>query len=327
MSKLPDQMRAAAIREYGGIDKLQACDVPVPGVGAGEVLLRLSHADVAVWDVFEREGGFAGMSEQINGVPASFPRALGSGGAGEVVAVGEGVDRPRVGETVYAASFLNPGGGFYAEYVAVKADLTATIPGTLSPQDAAVMGGDAGTALRGLGDVLAVKSGESVMVFGAGGGLGHFAVQLAKLMGAKVMAVASGADGVELAGQIGADLAVDGRTDDVVAAAKRFAPDGLDAVLLTAGGEAAQKSLAALRPGGRATFPHGVMPEPTEAGDIKPEAYNGDVDAELLARLNRLIEAGPFRVHVAESFPLDRAPDAQRRLGEHYLGKLVLQIA
>ena len=83
------------------------------------------------------------------------------------------------------------------------------------------------TALRGLDDTLALKPAESVMIFGASGGIGHLAVQLAKRMGARVFAVASGSDGVALVKRLGADAVVDGHKEDIVAAARQFAPDGL----------------------------------------------------------------------------------------------------
>ena len=92
---------------------------------------------------------------------------------------------------------------------------------------------DAMTALRGLDDTLALKPDESVMIFGASGGIGHLAVQLAKRMGACVFAIASGSDGVALVKKLGADVSVDGHKDDVAAAGRQFAPSGLDAALIT----------------------------------------------------------------------------------------------
>jgi NADPH:quinone reductase-like Zn-dependent oxidoreductase len=310
------------VPSFGGIDKLRLRTLPVPQVGPGEVLIRVASAGVAVWDPIEREGIFAKMMNQT----PSFPLVLGSDGAGQVVALGDGVARPHVGDTVYAAAFLNPKGGFYAEYAAVKAELTAPVPAGMSLEQAATMPSDAGTALRGLDDVLGVKSGESVMIFGAGGGLGHLAVQLAKRMGAKVFAVASGPDGVELAKRVGAGAAVNGRADDVASAARRFAPAGLDAALLTAGGPAADSALTALRPGGRVAYPNGVQPKPNPPAGIKAQAYDGNLDGPLIARLSRLIGSASFHVHVARTFPLEQAADAHRMLDTHYLGKLSLRV-
>ena len=315
-------MRAAAIDRFGGVETITLQTLPVPGVGPDEVLIRVEAAGVAVWDVFEREGGFA---EMMGGEP-KFPYVLGSEGAGTVAAVGERVTRFKEGERVYAAGFLNPKGGFYAEYAAVKSEYVSRVPGQLTVEQAGVMGGDAITALRGLEDVLGLKQGETLMVFGAGGGLGHVAVQLAKRMGARVLAVASGDDGVALVERLGADVAINGREDDVAAAAREFAPDGLDAALITASGAATDRALGAMRDGGRVAYPNGVMPEPNVRPGVRIQSYDGDADAEIIERLNRLIELGPFEVHVARTFPLDKAADAHRALDEHYLGKIALRV-
>jgi NADPH:quinone reductase len=125
-----------------------------------------------------------------------------------------------------------------------------------------VMGGVGITALRGLDNTLGVKEGESVMVFGASGGIGHMAVQLAKRMGARVFAVTSGDDGVALCKGLGADAVVDGRSGDVLAAARAFAPEGIDAALFTAGGEVADRAAQAMREGGRIAYPSCVHPKP-----------------------------------------------------------------
>lgn len=316
-------MRAAAIDRFGGVETITLQTLPVPEVGPDEVLIRVEAAGVAVWDAFEREGGFA---EMMGGEP-KFPYVLGSEGAGTVAAVGERVARFEEGERVYAAGFLNPKGGFYAEYAAVKSEYVSRVPGQLTVEQAGVMGGDAVTALRGLEDMLGLKSGETLMVFGAGGGLGHLAVQLAKRMGARVFAVASGDDGVALVERLGADAVVNGRKDDVAAAAREFAPGGLDAALITAGGEATDRALEAMRDGGRVVYPNGVMPEPKARPGVQIQSYDGDADAEIIERLNRLIESGPFEVHVARTFPLDKAADAHRALDEHYLGKLALRVS
>lgn len=319
---MPDTMNAVVIDRFGGVDVLQPRSVPVPRAEAGEVLIKIEHAGVGVWDPFEREGGFA----KHYGIPYTFPHVLGSDAAGTVAAVGDGVADFKVGDRVYAFTIFNPKGGAYAEYVAVKAAMVSKIPGDLSTEAAAAMAVDAMTALRGLDDALGVKAAESVMVFGAGGGIGHLAVQLARRMGARVFAVASGDDGVALAKKLGAEAVANGRTEDVVAAARAFAPGGLDAALLTAGGEAANLALTALKSGGRAAHPNGVMPLPVVPAGVSLKAYDGDVDRAAIEKLNRLISAGPFTVHVARAFPLASAADAQRALSDHYLGKLVLRV-
>ena len=192
-------MRAVVIDSFGGPEQLREREVPVPSPGPGQVLIRLEAAGVGSWDPFEREGGYA----EMQGTSPSFPYVLGSQGAGTIAAIGEGVTGRAVGERVFAASFLNPTGGFYAEYVCVDAELVGPIPAGMSTSKAAVMGGVGMTALRGLQDALEVRSGETLLVHGASGAMGHLAVQLGKRLGARVLAVASGEDGVALAVRVG----------------------------------------------------------------------------------------------------------------------------
>ncbi len=313
-------MKAIALDRFGGPDVLAVRTLPVPAVGPREVLVRVEWAGVGEWDPFEREGGYAEML----GIQVRFPYLLGSEGAGEVVTVGAEVRSCKVGDRVYAAGFLNPKGGFYAEYAAVDAELVARMPADMPSEQAAALAGVGLTALRGLDDVLHLRAGETLLVFGASGGVGHVAVQLARRMGARVFAVASGADGVALARRLGADAAVDGRTVDVVAAARAFG--GVDAALLTAGGDGAERSLLAVRDGGRVAYPNGIQPEPAGRPALSLQRYNGEPDSEILGRLNRLVEAGPFEVHVGRTFALEEAARAHEAVRRHHLGKFVLRV-
>lgn len=298
----------------------------MPEVGTDEVLIRVESTGVGVWDVSDREGRFRELFRELHGVEPTFPYVIGFDGAGTVAAVGAAVTRCQQGDRVYADRHLNPKGGFYAEYAVVNADYVFAVPGDLTIEQAGAMPVDAITALLGLVDTLRLTAGESVLIFGAGGGLGHLAVQLAKLLGVRVFAVASGEDGVALAKRLGADAAVDGRKSDVAAAAREFAPDGMDAALLTAGGEAAERALETLRNGGRVAYPRGVQPEPEAHAGLVVDQYVGDEPApEATEKLNRLIASGPFEVHVARTFPLEQAVEAHRALDEHYLGKLALR--
>jgi NADPH:quinone reductase-like Zn-dependent oxidoreductase len=315
-------MRAVALDKFGGPETLQIHNVPVPEIEADEVLIRVEAAGVGAWDPLEREGRFV----EILGITPTFPYVLGTDGAGTIAAVGESVDRFKEGDRVYAGELANPKGGFYAEYVAVKADNASLIPGGLTVEQAAVLPSDALTALTGLEKVIGLKSGESLLVFGASGGIGHLAIQLAKRLGARVLAIASGEDGVTFAKKLGADEAVDGHGDDVLNAAKKFAPDGIDAALVTAGGDKTNRALSAIRKGGRVAYPNGVMPEPTVADGVAIEAYDGETSPALIDRLNTLIEAGPFEVHVHETYRLEEADKAHRALSEHHLGKIALKI-
>jgi NADPH:quinone reductase-like Zn-dependent oxidoreductase len=165
-------------------------------------------------------------------------------------------------------------GGFYAEYTKLNEDNAAPIPKGLSAKEAGALGADGITALRGLDDQLELQPGQSLMIIGASGGIGHLAVQLAKRMGARVFAVASRPDGVQLVNRLGADLAIDGRSDDIAKAARGFAPQGVDAALVLAGGDAVNEALKALKSGGRVAYPNGVEPEPKAPAGVELLAYN-----------------------------------------------------
>jgi NADPH:quinone reductase len=295
-------------------------ELPVPEIDTDEILVRVETAGVGVWDPFEREGGFA----KEYGVKATFPYVLGSDGAGTVEAVGDEVHALKRGDRVYGINLMNPKGGFYAEYTVIKADNAAAIPEALSTREAGVLAVDGVTALNGLDKTLKLKAGESILILGASGGIGHLAVQLAKRMKARVLAVASGKDGVEFVERLGADKVIDGHKEDILKAARQFAPKGLDAALLTTGGKPAEQAIAALRKGGRAAHPNGVENVPKAHGGVEIRSYNGEPDPQTFARLNELIDGGPFEVHIARTFKLEDAEEAQKTLEDHYLGKLAL---
>jgi NADPH:quinone reductase len=319
MQNTPQQMKAMAVDEFGSPDKLTLHTLPVPAVDAGEVLIRVEVAGVGIWDAMEREGDLV-----YNAV--HFPRVLGGECAGTIVAIGNDIDRFAVGDRVYAQTFMNDKGGSYAEYVVVSEKTIAQIPAGL---DLVMAGGlpIAGiTALCNL-QALGTGSGSKLMLWGASGGVGHVALQLARRMGARVLAIASGADGVELVKQLGADEAVDGHSDDIAQRARAFAPDGFDAALVLVGGEEVQSMLSLVRQGGIISFPNGVMPEPKAPEGVELKKANGFANRMLLDELNRLMSIGEFQVHIAQTYPLAAAAQAQEAMKQHYLGKIVLRIS
>lgn len=316
MEAIPRQMKAVAIDRFGGPEVLHVETLPVPAPGPHEILLRVDTAGIGVWDPWVREGGMDDGSTR-------FPYVIGNDGAGVVVAVGPEVRRLRAGDRAYGYQME---GGFYAEYARLDEGRAAPIPKGVDARAAGALGADGITALRGLDDELRLRAGESLMIVGASGGIGHLAVQLAKRMGARVLAVASRPDGVALVQRLGADLAVDGRSEDVPAAARRFAPGGLDAALVLAGGDDVDRALEAVRKGGRIACPHGVEPAPRAPEGVTLRAYDGTPSAEAFDRLNRLIGDAPFHVELGKVYALDEAPRAHGELERHHLGKLALRI-
>jgi NADPH2:quinone reductase len=322
-----NEMRAVALERFGGLETLTARTIPIPKVKPDQVLIRVRSAGVGVWDVAEREG----LVTQMLGIKASFPFVLGTEGAGEVVEVGEKVRELQSGDTVYGLTWgTDPKAGFYAEYTAVSAERTFRVPSRLPVEQAGPLAIDGAVALRGLDEILGLKRGETLMVFGASGGIGHMAVQLAAQLGARVFAIASGQDGVALALHLGAEGAVDGHDADMmVASARKFAPEGFDTALLTATGEAADRALTTMRDGGRVAHPFMRGPEAKAPAAVRVQVYMesdywDQAARPLFDKLNQLIEAGTFEVHLGGTFTLDQAADAHRSLGSHYLGKLAL---
>jgi NADPH:quinone reductase-like Zn-dependent oxidoreductase len=320
-STIPDTMRAAVISRFGDASVLSIETVPVPRPNAHEVLIAVDAAGVGSWDPGLRSGEWAeGKTE--------FPLILGLDGSGTVVAAGASVTRLTVGDRVYAYSFENPKGGFYAQYVAVAAGKAAHIPEHLHAINAAAVPAIGLTALQGVDDTLEIAAGESIIIHGASGNVGMIALQFAKLRGARVLAIASGRDGVELARDLGADEAVDGRADDLDAALKQFAGDGVDAVLAFVGGKELTQCLDAVKKGGRFAYPSGIEPEPRKRRGLRITSYDAQSGVREFERLNAAIEESRLEVPIAAVFSLDDVAEAHERIERgHVIGKIVLDVS
>jgi NADPH2:quinone reductase len=310
---VPDTMRAAAFDKGGGPEVLSIHRLPVPTPNPGEVLIAVHGAAVAVWE--------AGFRQHPN-ERTHFPSVLGGDGAGTIVAIGPDVHGFKVGDEIYGTGY-----GFYAEYVRARADRIAHVPRGISLTEASILAISGLSAIQGIDDVLQLKTGETLIIHGAAGGVGTLAIQLAKLRGAKVLATASNDEGLALARKLGADAVVNGRTGDIAAAAQQFAPHGVDAVLGLAGGDALEHCIDALRRDGpgRVAYLYGLEPIPRPRGAIRMILYSFVSGPRELERLNKAVEAGKLHVPVAAEYSLADAAEAHRRLeGGHLLGKLVL---
>jgi NADPH:quinone reductase len=318
---VPATMRAAALDHGGAPDVLSLHTLPVPELGANEVLIATDTAGVASWDASIRQ------DPNVFGSRRKLPLILGTDGAGLVAAVGSAVQGFKVGDKVYAYSFDNPKGGFYADYVAVAADRVGHVPESLGLREAGAIGTTGLTAVQGIDDALHLKSGDTVLIHGAAGGVGTLAIQFAKLRGARVLATVSSADGATLARELGADAVVDGREGDIAAAARAFAPRGVDTILALAGGDALERCIDALRPGGVVAYPSGVEPVPKPRHGVRILRYDAVPGVREFERLNSAITAAKLRVPIAAEYSLADAAKAHERLAAgHVLGKVVLRI-
>jgi NADPH2:quinone reductase len=313
---VPKTMKAAVIDKFGGPEVLRVATIPVPDVDSNEILIRVDTAGVGEWDPWLREGGMGG---------AGFPMVLGSDGAGTVVAAGSRVKRFKVGDRAYGYVYGDSKGGFYAEYTALPDESAGVTPPRVKPDEAGALAVSAITGLIGL-EKLKLKKGQSLMIIGASGGVGHVALQLAKRIGARTLAIASGPDGVDLVRRLGADASTDGRKGNVLAAVKDFAPEGLDAALVLGGADRLVDALMRVRRGGNIAYPNGVDPVPQGSAGVKVHAYDGLPNAGLYKRLDALISPAPFHVEISRMYSLEDVAQAHRDVEKHHVGKLALKI-
>jgi NADPH:quinone reductase len=314
-------MRAAAIDRAGGPQVLSLRSLPVPAVDAHEVLVAVDTAGVAYWDADIRDGW------SPSGKALRYPLVLGSDGSGTVAALGSRVRRFEVGEPVYGFVWDRPKGGFYAECVAIPADYVARVPSSLDMKQAGAAAASGLTAVQGIDEHLHVRANEAVVIHGASGAVGTLAVQFAKLRRARVLGIASGADGVALVKRLGADEAIDGREGDVAAAIRDFAPDGIDALLALAGGDVLNRCVEALGSGGRIAYPNGIDPAPKVRRGITKTPFDATPGVREFEHLSHAIEAARAQVPIAAEYALADAAKAHERLAQgHILGKVVLRV-
>ena len=316
---VPAEMEAAVVDRFGPPSALKLCTVPVPRPGPTEVLLAVHAAGVGIWDAKIRDGSWA--EDDVH-----FPLILGTDGAGEIAELGERVRRFDIGDRVWGYAYRNPKGGFYAEYVVVDADSVAPIPRGLTMLEAGAAAVTGITALQGVTDHLELRSGETVMIFGASGAVGTLAVQFAaRYRRARVIAIASGAK--TLLEKLGAEMVIDGRKSDAVDRIQEAAPDGLDAILALAGSKVLDECVKLVKVGGRVAYPNGVEPEPKKRSRVRSIAYDAEVNPTELAQLGHAVEVTRLVVPIEASFPLSQASKAHAREEKgHVVGRVVLRI-
>ena len=313
-------MKAAAIDRFGPPSVLKLHTLPVPVPDDGEVLIALHAAGVGVWDADIRGGWWP------EGRP-KFPLILGTDGAGVITGKGRRTPRFKIGDRVWAYEFINPKGGFYAEYVAVNARHVGPVPKQLDLLHAGAAAVTGLTALQGIDDHLRVRRGQSVLVFGASGAVGTLAVQFAKRKGARVIGTARGRAAQRLVRDLGADVVIDPKKKNAADELRAFAPGGLHAALALAGGAALEELLAQLRPNGRTAYPNGVEPKPRKRGKIRVMAYDAVAGPKEFARLNRAVDEARLQVPIAATYSLAQGAKAHTRIKRgHVLGRIVLRI-
>ncbi|MFI0420952.1 NADP-dependent oxidoreductase [Spongiactinospora sp. 9N601] len=309
-------MRAITQHAFGGPEVLTIVDVPEPRALPTEVLVRVKAIGLNPLEPRLRAGEFP-----LLGRP---PFILGWDISGVVEAAPQ-TWRFRAGDEVFGMPMFPRAANAYAEIVAAPALHLARKPASLSHVEASALPVVGLTAWQGLVDLGRVTEGDRVLVHGGGGGVGHVAIQIAKSLGAHVIATAGGSKREFVEG-IGADEVVDYTAVDFTEVVS-----DIDMVLDTLGGDTAERSLKVLRPGGHLVT--AVADEDTElaarfeAAGMHFSGIAVDPDPVALRRLVELVEQGRLRVHVQETFPFERIADAHRLIENgHLQGKVVLTV-
>ena len=313
-------MKAFLWERYGPPEALRLAEVEKPGSGADEVLVRVLGVSVNPADWHSMRGKPL-FSRLTLGLLRPKHRILGVDVAGQVETVGSDVTRFKPGDEV-CGNLLDHGYGAFAEYVSVPAGVIALKPANLSFEEAAAVPMAAPTALQGLHHHGDIRAGQTVLVNGASGGVGHFAVQIAKSYGAEVTGVTSTRN-IDLVRSLGADHVVDYTTTDFVRAGQRY-----DLILDTIGNRSVSDLRRALAEGGKAavtgfTSVRNLMGVSLRGGkDIaQVEAHVTTKDLELLSEL---IEAGKVRPQIDRRYPFAEIPAAIAYLEQgHARGKVV----
>jgi NADPH2:quinone reductase len=306
-------MKAVVFDRFGPAEVLHTTDVATPAAKAGEVLIKISHTSVNPVDYKIRLGYLE------KALPHRFPIIPGWDAAGEIAAVGPDVRGFSVGERVYAYTRLpEVHAGTYAEYIALPAGAVAKAPAKLSDAEAAAIPLVALTAYQALHEVVRVKAGDQVLVTGGAGGVGSFAVQLAKLAGAIVTTTAGTANQAYVK-ELGATNAIDYTKSDVTQAARQIAPAGFDIVLDAVGGRSLQEASGLLKDGGRLVS---IVDAPAR-GSYHFVYPNG----EQLGEIARLFDDGKLAAPAIKIGSVKDAAAAQQESEQrHIRGKLVLKI-
>jgi NADPH:quinone reductase-like Zn-dependent oxidoreductase len=308
-------MRVITQQKLGGPEVLTIVDAPMPQPLPTEVLVRVKAIGLNPLEARLRAGEFP-----LLGQP---PFILGWDISGVVEEAHTWRFRP--GDEVFGMPLFPRPANAYAEVVSAPALHLARKPASLSHVEASALPVVGLTAWQGLVDIGGVTKGDRVLVHGGGGGVGHVAIQIAKALGAHVIATASGSKREFVEG-FGADEVIDYTTVDFAEAVR-----DVDVVLDTLGGDTVERSLGVLRPGGHLVT--AVADEDSElaakfeAAGMRFSGIAVDPDPVALRRLVELVELGRLRVHVQETFPFERVADAHRVLDRgHLQGKLVLTL-
>jgi NADPH:quinone reductase-like Zn-dependent oxidoreductase len=306
------KMQAIRVHQYGGVGELQLESIECPRPGDNEVLIRVHAAGVLPIDWKQRQGIFKHLR------PMQFPYIPGSAIAGIIEDVGKHVTKFQIGQEVFGRSSA----GAYAEYITTDIERLTIKPPELSFGEAASISGGATTAWQALFVNGNIQKGQRVLIHGAAGGVGSFAVQLAVWQGAQVIGTCSTAN-VEMVKALGASEVIDYtscRSEDIV--------QEVDMVLDTVGSDTLDRSYAVVKRGGvLLSFAGQISPEKARELGIRAEFSNTLLSAEAMQEIAQVMADGHVKAIISHFYPIHAARDAhiQSQTG-HGRGRIVLEI-
>jgi len=303
-------MKAIVLRSFGGPEAFELCDVPKPMPLAGQVLVRVHATSINPLDYQVRRGDYSDL------VP--LPAITGHDVSGVVEAVGPGVTAFAPGDEVWYTPQIFDGPGSYAEYHVAAENIIGKKPASLNHLEAASLSLVGGTAWEALGVRAALSAGESILIHGGAGGVGHVAIQLAKALGARVFTTVREAN-FEFVRSLGADVLIDYKQEDYVDAIRRETGGrGVDVVFDTIGGNTLSRSPETLAQLGRVvTIVDTAEPQNLIQAWGKNASYHFVFTRQnrgKLDELSALVERGQLRPHVGAVYSLADIPLAHARL-------------
>jgi len=310
-------MRAAQITEYGEQNVLKITDTAErPVAGEGQVLVEVRAASVNPFDWKVMSGQAQSMAQ------LTFPATLGGDAAGVVAEVGDGVTGFEVGQEVYGQANALSGQGSFAEFTPIKVESLALKPKNVDFATAAALPLTAVSAYQALVDTLHLTAGQKILIHGGAGGIGGCAIQIAKHIGAHVIATA-GPEDQKYVRELGADEVIDYTSQKF----EERAHD-LDAVYDTIGSETYTRSFAVLHSGGQIVS---MLEQPNQSlmqqHGVTAYSQFTQLTPERMAAITELVEQGVLKVTIDKTFPLDKAAEAVDYLHSgHHRGKVVIQI-
>ncbi len=330
-------MRAAFIEQTGGIEVIKVGDLPTPELAPGKLLVRIRSVALNPIDLYVRSGAVA--------MPLVFPYVVGCDFAGVVEKVGPGVTSCKPGDRVWGSNQgLLGRQGVASEHAVIDECWAYPIPTLLGDDEAAAMALVGITAHLGLFEHGRLEKGQTVHVPGGSGGVGMMVIQLAKAKGARVATSAGSPERIALCTRLGADLALNYKTDDIPAKLREFSPEGYDVWYETQREPNLEVSIPLLRKRGRMILMAGRAAKPTlPLGAFYPRdcsihgfaMFNAAPETQRKAALeiNAWVEEGLIKPVVGKRFPLDQAAAAEQFLEDNTVkgagtltGKVVIQI-